>query len=115
MNVKAGVDIVYIPEFAKMLETGGGAFVKNVFHVSEQENKAVEHLAGIFAGKEAVIKALSLGAGVWLEIEIRKSKDGRPQVRFVKKGKRTVVSDDLSISHAGDYAVGLYVAVSKFT
>lgn len=100
-----------ISEFEKMLGKGGTSFIMRVFHEDEQEDTSVEHLAGMFAAKEAVIKALSLGPEAWMDIRIEKDKNGKPRAVLVSESENAVKSSDLSISHAGDYAVGFYVAV----
>lgn len=69
-------------------------------------------LAGRFAAKEAVIKALEMKAGDWLKIEIRKEKSGRPQVKLLELNKR-IVSQDVSISHDGVYAMAVVVLLLK--
>lgn len=99
-----GIDLVYIPEFAKNLDGSGEAFLLRTFLPVELKNKKAEHLAGLFAAKEAVIKAVSLPIGSWLEIEI--TSDSKPVA--IVSGE---INIDISISHHGDYAVA--VAIKK--
>lgn len=108
----AGIDVV---EIARMREASKKeAFLKRVFTGRELEyalkrRRPERHLAGRFAAKEAVIKALSAGilSGISLrEIEVVNGEDGRPGVRlgpaFAQAvGKRTV---HLSISYTRDSA-----------
>lgn len=112
LQVRTGVDLVVIAEFAGALQRGGDAFRRRMFHPSEEAGASVQRLAAIFAAKEAAFKALELPAGNWLAVEIVHNPAGRPVIRFVPEydGKH-IVSCDLSISHAGDYAVASVVAV----
>jgi phosphopantetheine--protein transferase-like protein len=100
-----GVDLVYIPEFQKQLETGGDTFLQRAFNHSELQKDTTEHLAGVWAAKEAVVKAGGLAIGHWTDIHITYNHSGRPSA--------TVGSEhyDISIAHHGDYAVA--VAVKK--
>ena len=59
MQVRVGADLVYMPRFRNVL----GKVQDKLFSPSEMKNSEVEHLAGLFAAKEAVIKALNLKAG----------------------------------------------------
>jgi phosphopantetheine--protein transferase-like protein len=97
-----GVDLVYLPEFSKNVESGGGVFLERTFLPGELQNKKLEHLAGLFAAKEAVIKALDLPVGSWLKVEI--TNGGKP--RAIVDGRHTV---EVSISHHGDYAVAMAI------
>ena len=110
MNIATGIDIVSMSEFASSLEKGGERFLKKCFHASEIESGSTEHLAGVFAAKEAVIKATSLRAGSWLDIRVDK-KEGRPIVRFLSDGSGKFSSHDLSISHSKDVAVAVFMGI----
>jgi holo-[acyl-carrier protein] synthase len=80
-----------------------------------------EHLAGRFAAKEAVLKAL--GGGLrrsmrWTDVEIVRSVTGRPLVRLhgaVDSAARRfgVVELDVSLSHSEGLAIASAVAVRK--
>ena len=112
LQVRTGVDLVVIAEFAGALERGGDAFRRRMFHPSEEAGASVERQAAIFAAKEAAFKALALPAGDWLVVEIVHTPAGRPVIRFVSEYDSShIVSCDLSISHAGDYAVASVVAL----
>lgn len=103
--IKCGVDLVSISEFEKRLQKGGAPLIKKIFLEKELENTGVAHLAGVFAAKEAVLKALALPVGSWQHIEIAYNKKGRPKVWV---GGKKFKESDLSISHAGDYAVAVF-------
>jgi len=107
VKVKTGIDLVDITEFSKSMQNGGENFLHRVFLPSEITSLDPEHLAGLFAAKEAITKALSLGPGKWLEIEITHEESGRP---IAKIGVPTK-SQDLSISHTKTHAVAVFVAI----
>lgn len=110
MKIKSGVDIVKVNEFKTSLRAGGESFRRRVFLESEwRHDHSIVHLAGVFAAKEAVTKALSLGPGSWLKIEITYEKSGRPVVHLGSKLKPH--SWDLSISHTKETAVAVFVAI----
>ena len=96
-----GIDLVYLPEFKQQLTKGGQTFINKAFNPSEQKDDRIEHLAGLWAAKEAVIKASDLSAGDWLEINITSDGTGKPTA---------IVGDNeyaISITHHGDYAVAV--------
>lgn len=104
MNIRVGCDVVNIRRFETSAQSGGEKFLENVFSVHELSNTpSTETLAGMFAAKEAVTKALGILPGQWKNIEITKKKDGRPEAAVVGCGKK-IASRDISISHDGDYA-----------
>ncbi|MBI2327065.1 holo-ACP synthase [Candidatus Curtissbacteria bacterium] len=109
MQIKSGIDLVFLPKFRKTLSRGGSSFLKRVYLESELEDKREEHLAGIFAAKEAVMKALGLPKGSWQDIEITYRQNGAPIVRIMNYEVR--IKDSLSISHDGDYVVAYFVAL----
>lgn len=104
--MKCGVDLVFIPEFKERARRGGESFLKKIFLEGELKKTDISHPAGVFAAKEAVMKALGLSPGEWLKIKISYQKSGKPRVRV--SGKE-IKNSDLSISHAGDYALAVFV------
>ena len=107
MRVKIGCDVVHISRFKKVL-TRTPLARRRIFLSKEDSNASFEQLAGIFAAKEAVIKALELKVGRWREIEIVKSKNGRPKIKL-KRSNRQIINQDISISHDGDYAIAVAI------
>lgn len=101
--MKIGCDIVYVPRFKKILARTP-AVRRRIFLPREERGASAEKLAGIFAAKEAIIKALGTPAGRWHDIEIFYEKSGRPKARFSRnlKPRRP---HDLSVAHDGDYAI----------
>lgn len=105
--MKIGCDIVYIPRFQKILARTP-AIRSRIFLPQEKQDASLEKLAGIFAAKEAIIKALGLKAGTWLKIEIAKDKNGRPGIRLTNP-PQNIIGQDLSISHDKNYALAFAV------
>lgn len=98
-----GIDLVYIPELQKRLDGNGG--VEKVFIGSElAQNPKLESLAGIFAAKEAFMKATGRKID-WHDVWIEKKESGEPVLRalLLPGLKQTSVS----ISHAGAYAIAI--------
>lgn len=102
-----GIDLVYLPEFRKQLESGGKSFLQKAFGASELQDKRPDHLAGIWAAKEAVLKAGSLTPGNWLDIRVAHEQDGRP---FAMVGTQRY---EISIAHHGEYAVAVAQQVGE--
>ena len=109
MKPRIGIDIVDVAEFERTLRKGGDAFKERCFHESEIGNGSPEHLAGVFAAKEAVIKALSLPNESWPNVRIGRDKSGKPFAEYL--GDDICIKEsDLSISHDKKFAVASYVA-----
>lgn len=121
MKVKCGIDLVKICRLDEVNPRIRKRFIERVY---TQRELAISHesdyLAGLFAAKEAISKALGTGIGKvhWQDIEICHSRYGEPKVklhRFAKtvakrKGLRHWV---VSITHEGGFAVANAVAVGK--
>ena len=112
VEIRTGIDLVLNSRIESRLSNRG--FMEKVFHPSELRRTEGKTLAGIFAVKESVFKALDLPASGWLEIEVVKSRSRRPEVRLSDQIKpQNLVSIDCSISHEGDYTVGSVVVLLK--
>lgn len=109
MEMKVGCDIVYIRTFQNALEKHPEKFQRDIFCDSELENSDPQHLAGIFAAKEAVMKALDMRPGLWKLIEIKKMPSGKPYVVLAKKISKDIRTSDISVSHQGEYVVAVAV------
>lgn len=104
-----GVDLVSIPEFKRRLEQSGG--VEKVFIESElAQNQKLESLAGIFAAKEAFMKAIGRKID-WRDVWLEKEQSGKPLLvsPLLAPGQKARVS----ISHAGDYATAIVILSSN--
>ena len=107
MRIKIGIDIVEIKRFEKFIENK--EFLEKVFHPSELKDSSLEHLAGIFAAKEAFFKALKVFPN-WLAVEVINKKSGEPKINTNISG---IADIDLSISHEKSYAIANVVLVKK--
>lgn len=111
MKIVTGIDLVYLPRFKRSAKFGGENFLKRVFHEQEFKHlpsENIEHLAGIFAAKEAVIKALLLPGDSWLDIRIKHDPAGAPRMEILHQD---IKNYSLSISHDGNYVVAQYTAL----
>lgn len=100
-----GIDLVYIPEFQKQLDMEGKTFMKKAFLLSEINSSKIEHLAGLWAAKEAVMKASSVTPKKWTDIVIANDSSGMPHA---KVGTQKYA---ISISHHGDYAIAIALRI----
>ncbi len=102
MKIKIGNDIVQIERIANLDEPTK----KKIFHKTELNKSKPETLAGIFAAKEACKKVFN--DLDWLDIEIKKKKNGKP-VLILNDELIEFTNSDLSISHDGDYATAIVI------
>ncbi|MBI4215239.1 MAG: holo-ACP synthase [Parcubacteria group bacterium] len=110
MRIKTGCDLVEIPSFKRMIGQNGQIFLQKIFTPAElTQPSKIETLAGIFAAKEAVIKAIGFKAGDWHKIEITKEPSGKPKLNLVEIIADNIISYDLSISHDVDYTIATVV------
>ena len=101
-----GIDIVETGRIRKLIEQHGAHFLDRVFTQSEQDycnmskKRTLEHYAGRFAAKEAVLKVLGTGwrGGIaWTDIEVVKESSGQP--RIVLTGECLRIAVDRGIAH----------------
>jgi holo-[acyl-carrier protein] synthase len=84
-----GLDVVELERVARIHARHGDAFVRRFCHPEEVQartgERLVQHLGGLFAAKEAVLKALGTGwaEGLgFLQVRIERAAGGRPAVRL---------------------------------
>ena len=115
MIIGVGVDVVDLARFEASLKRTP-ALLHRLFTESERQLPVVS-LAGRFAAKEAIAKALgSPGNLSWLDVNVIRSQGGRPVVETSGEvahlaTKLGVSEFQLSISHDGPVAVAFVVAV----
>lgn len=99
---KIGNDIVLISRMEKSAKNQ--RFLENVFTQGELAHcKTAQSLAGVFAAKEAYLKALGTGLVRPLNrVEIIYDKNNKPHIAGCEKC-------DISISHDGDYAAAVAI------
>lgn len=97
-----GIDVVEVDRIRRAVARWGEPFLFRVFTPDEltrgsASGAGAERLAGRFAAKEAVMKALGTGQqGIgWQEIEITIDPRGKPGVRLT--GRAAAVADRLGI------------------
>ena len=122
MIIGIGTDIVGLERIGKLLEgERGDAFARRVLSASElaylaskrlPQARRVEFIAGRWAAKEAVAKALGCGIGgdlAFRDVEVLPDERGKPCCRVARRvaeGLRLHVS----ISHADGWASAFAVA-----
>ncbi|MCH8049591.1 4'-phosphopantetheinyl transferase superfamily protein [Patescibacteria group bacterium] len=108
-KVRIGCDTVHIPRFTSVM-TRTPATRERLFLPEEENDASWESLAGIFALKEAVMKALELQPGCWQDIQVVKHGNGRPEVILDDLDFYwNITSQDVSISHDGDQAFAVAI------
>jgi holo-[acyl-carrier protein] synthase len=118
-----GVDIVEVHRIAKALNRGNKGFLEIVYTAAEiayiqQAYASNARAAGIWAAKEAIVKAFGIGFSEGIsfqDIEIQHSSAGQPYA--VLSGKiaswaleKSIHMISISISHTNNYAVATALA-----
>ncbi len=120
VNVAVGVDIIEVERVRKVYEHHGERFLQRVFTEMElrQCRGKVTRLAGRFAAKEAISKALGTGLhGVaWREMEVVQLRSGRPTVRLHGHAKQRadllgLTAFDVSIADLQTFSIAIAVAL----
>ena len=112
-----GVDITEVRRLKQAVERWGETFLTKIFtdaelrHAKNRVN-LYQHLAGRFAAKEAIFKALGDPDLTWKDVEILNDKNGKPHCRLLN-GKGRLHEILISISHVKSYAVANAVATKK--
>ncbi len=128
MIIGTGTDIVEIKRIEELLERR--PFPRKIFTRSEivspeeeglGHKRKVQRLAGLFAAKEAVMKALGTGWGkgaAWTEIAISHTPEGAPEPEL--SGKTSDIADSIgvenvhiSISHTDSLAIAFAILEGK--
>jgi phosphopantetheine--protein transferase-like protein len=101
MVIRNGIDLVKNERILKNLNDP--RFLKKVFHPSEL--KQPKKLVGIFTLKEATMKAIGKKIN-WLDIEVKTLEGKKPEITIKNIKNKSI---DCSISHDGDYTIGIVV------
>ncbi len=114
-----GTDIVSIQRINTSIEKFGHKF-KEKFMLEEeiQQAKKTESIAGIWAAKEAISKALGCGICATLSFHdmcIKKDTKGAPYFELSAQATQSynIEHASLSISHDGGFAIAVVVIVLK--
>ena len=121
MELRTGVDVVEIERFERLNPAIKARFMKRVFTSQELETcgDSIASLAGRFAVKEAVAKALQTGIGPvsWQDIETVEGPAGEPVLALHGGAARlaaqlALTHWSISISHTATIAVAVAIAMS---
>ena len=117
MILGTGLDLVEVERISAAAERHGERFLNRVFTPGElayclPRAARGQHLAGRFAAKEAVFKALGTGWGggvAWKHVEVCTAESGAPEVRLSGGAAERLAAMGgsrvhLSITHAGGFA-----------
>lgn len=119
-----GIDLVDIVEMRRWIDDPRDPLIPRCFVQEELDeigdgSHRVERLAGRFAAKEAVLKALGTGFGAGIafsDVIIHGAAGSPPQVRLTGGAAKVaielgIVEWQLSISHAGEMAMASAIAI----
>jgi len=121
MKLATGVDLIEIARIEEVVARHGKHYLERIFTPAELEycGKRAESLAGRFAAKEAVAKALGSGIGdiSWKEIEISGDEQNAPVLTLhgaaeAKAKELGLTIWSVSISHSQSHSVAFVVAIS---
>lgn len=121
MIVGLGLDVVELGRIRALYERHGERFTTRICRPGEiqprQGNALIEHLGGLFAAKEAVLKALGTGWAQGLSlrmVEVCRDRSGAPSIRLhdaaeARARELGVARTLLSISHERTFAAAVAV------
>jgi holo-[acyl-carrier protein] synthase len=116
MIIGVGVDLVDLARFENKL-VATPALIERIFTESERNAKP-ESLAGYWAAKEALIKALGNPAGLnWHDVSVTKDQLGKPSLLVTgatleRATELGIATWHLSITHDGGMAIAFVIAES---
>jgi holo-[acyl-carrier protein] synthase len=118
--MRLGSDLVYVPRIARLWQALGERFLDKLYTPTEQADclrtpdpqRVAHHLAGRWAVKESVVKALGCGwRGVgYREVEVLRAPSGAPSILLHGRALTLTlpytqgVDWQVSLSHDQDYA-----------
>ena len=120
MILRTGVDLIEIARIEEVVSRHGKHYLERIYTPAELElcGKRAESLAGRFAAKEAVAKALGCGIGDvdWKEIEVLGDEQNAPVLHLYEKAAQKadelgLISWSVSISHDQSQVVAFVIAV----
>lgn len=120
--ITSGIDMIELARIEQALARHGERFYQRFFTAQERAycNGRISSLAGRFAVKEAVAKALGTGIGDvnWTDIEVVCDARGRPGLVLHHKAQelaaqKGLVHWSISLSHTQTHAIGMAVAMQQ--
>jgi len=109
MIIGTGVDITEVKRLKLAVEKWGKSFLNRIFTPEELKNaqsrgSPYQYLAGRFAAKEAVFKALGDKELNFKDVQILNDREGKPFCAILN-GRAKKLQVHVSISHVKNYAV----------
>ncbi len=116
-----GLDVVDLERIGRIHQRHGEAFIRRFCRPGEWQPRQgaalIEHLGGLFAAKEALLKALGTGWAQGLafrQVEVVRLPSGAPTVKLhaaaAEQARRLgVASTHLSITHERRYAAAVAI------
>lgn len=117
-----GIDIIEIERITNAIDKNK-RFLQRIFtnqeiHYFSKRGYPINTIAGSFAAKEAVMKALGTGLRnfKWTDIEIHRNDLGKPSVMLYNNAEETANKNGIqeiliTISHSKNYAVAQALAI----
>lgn len=120
--IVSGIDMIEVARIERAIQRHGERFYRRFF--TEQERQYCQgqaaRLAGRFAVKEAVSKALGTGIGDfnWTDVEIVCDGRGKPELILHNSARALAEQQGLtdwsiSLAHTETHAIGMAVALGK--
>ena len=115
MILGIGTDIIEVSRIKKSVERFGDGFLKHILTAQEiahakRFKNPFAHLAGRFAAKEAIFKAVGDPKLSWHDVTISNDKQGKPVCRHRRSNfKKTIL---ITISHSKNYATAFCIVTS---
>ena len=115
--MKIGTDIVEIARIQRSIDRFGEKFIDRFLTKTESDRVVnISSIAGIWAAKEAISKALGCGIGRNLsfkDITIYKDSRGAPYFKLSQKAQDfySIKDSSLSISHDGGFAIAVVIVI----
>lgn len=124
MILGLGTDIIEISRIEKVVSKFGEKFLAKLFTSKEIESirarkYSAQHIAGRFAAKEAIIKALDPDWNkdfTWKSLEILNGPSGVPEANTVGDFSKKLPENSqihLSISHSENYATAVAILETR--
>lgn len=119
LRITTGIDVIEIARIDHAVNRWGDRFLHRVYTDAEIAHcrGRAQSLAGRFAAKEAVSKALGVGIRVlrWRDIEVLPDQRGKPHVHLYGKAAEVAAAQelahfDVSITHSTSDAIVVVVA-----
>jgi holo-[acyl-carrier protein] synthase len=107
MIVGHGIDIIEISRIKDSIDRFGDVFLRKILHstefdIAKTHKQIAQYVAGRFAAKEAIYKAMGDKQLSWHDVAIINDSEGKPICQWHYPFEHQLI---LSISHTHQYAV----------